>query len=146
MASQTRPRARKPSKRQKKEVTKEEPRKKKKTKGNCGCRLRSSSNPWIEHVQRYRSAHKGCTYAQALKGASASYRSLKPFRDYLKDNHGYVFNIDPVIDIDDVITDLKKKLNIETVDDLEQKSKEEIESTLNKVIGNLYNYYNSVHD
>lgn len=31
-------------------------------------------NEWITHVKKYRSVHK-CTYTEALKGASASYRS-----------------------------------------------------------------------
>ena len=34
------------------------------------------ANAWIEHVKRFQQAH-GCSYNDALKGASASYRSMK---------------------------------------------------------------------
>jgi hypothetical protein len=34
------------------------------------------ANAWIEHVKRFQQAH-GCSYTDALKGASASYRSMK---------------------------------------------------------------------
>ena len=33
-------------------------------------------NAWVQHVQRYRSAH-GCSYRDALKGARATYRGMK---------------------------------------------------------------------
>jgi hypothetical protein len=33
-------------------------------------------SPWIEHVKAFKAKH-GCSYKEALKGASASYRSMK---------------------------------------------------------------------
>ena len=33
-------------------------------------------NPWVEHVQRYRSANR-CTFGEALRGARATYRGIK---------------------------------------------------------------------
>jgi len=33
-------------------------------------------SPWIEHVKAFKAKH-GCSYKDALKGASASYRSMK---------------------------------------------------------------------